>query len=61
MLFYKNLEDFMKNLEHLFKIFDHLIESLEDAHIEPAVIEMVSEARAAFEEYTEEEDSYTDD
>ena len=51
----------MKNLEHLYDIFDHLIESLEDAHVDPIVIELTNDARTALEESLEDDDSNQDD
>ena len=41
-------------MKHLFDIFDHLVESLEDAHADPMVIDMVTDAREALEESLEE-------
>jgi len=43
-------------MKHLFDVFDHLIESLEDAQVDPVVIDMVNDAREALEESLEELD-----
>tara|TARA_R100000008_G_scaffold11713_1_gene5900 strand:- start:140 stop:301 length:162 start_codon:yes stop_codon:yes gene_type:complete len=53
----------MKNLEHLFKMFDHLVEELEDAQIDPVVIELINDARNALEDSLDDDDddSYSDD
>lgn len=37
-------------MKHLFDVFDHLIESLEEAQVDPVVIDMVNDAKEAFED-----------
>ncbi len=41
-------------MKHLFDVFDHLIESLEDAQVDPVVIDMVTDAREALEDSLDE-------
>ena len=37
-------------MKHLFDVFDHLIESLEEAGVDPVILDMVSDAREALED-----------
>jgi hypothetical protein len=41
-------------MKHLFDVFEHLIESLEEAQVDPMVIDMVNDAREALEDSLEE-------
>tara|TARA_Y100000817_G_scaffold213236_1_gene167574 strand:- start:428 stop:568 length:141 start_codon:yes stop_codon:yes gene_type:complete len=43
-------------MKHLFDVFDHLVESLEDAQVDPIVIDMVNDAREALEDSLAEEE-----
>ena len=46
----------MQDVAHIYKILDHLIESMEDAGIDPAVIDMILDAKEALEESTTSQD-----
>ena len=47
----------MQDIVHIYQMIDHLIESMEEAGVDPAITDLISDAKELLEESQEQEDN----